>query len=569
MSDRIYLDFELTIERFGTDYRVRVSTSPTGENATATLKLPVAKSEDAQMSEERGARYRHLAGSVANVPGTPREFGRWLFESVFRDEVLVNLRSSLTIAETTHASRLRIRLNLSDAGELASLPWEYLFDPKTNRFFCLSVDTPIVRYLSVPNRVSPLSVKRPLRVLVMIAGPIDQEELDVEREWQLIDGAFADLKRTRQVIVEKLHAPTLTALQDALRSKDYHIFHFIGHSSVDEDTRNGVLLFEDSDRYAEAISGERLATILHDARSLRLAVLNSCSSARMGTDDPFTGVGQILLQQGIPAVIAMQFDITDQASLALSHTFYKALAEGYPVDAALAEARKAIVARSDNVEWGTPVLYMHASDGQIFPVRQLRINNLFWILLATGGTVLLLIAVLFLASLPSPLCREQLFESVGGPRPVDVYSYLIRYREYREEYRYVCARRDLRSALALTTTDDEKAKILYGYAVLDLTDDNLVEAHKKSLQGLQYNQLSDGITALLNLTDGLILCRLDQPLESRVRIQTFLELAKKPLNASPYHIEALPLRGIQEIQEDLINGKIPRNNCWEQSLDLP
>ncbi|MCB0127848.1 MAG: SUMF1/EgtB/PvdO family nonheme iron enzyme, partial [Caldilineaceae bacterium] len=40
--------------------------------------------------------------------------------------------------------------------------------------------------------------------------------------------------------------------------------------------------------------------------------------------------------------------------------------DGYPVDAALCEARKAIYAAGNDIEWGTPVLYMRAVDGDLF-----------------------------------------------------------------------------------------------------------------------------------------------------------------------------------------------------------
>jgi outer membrane protein assembly factor BamD (BamD/ComL family) len=44
------------------------------------------------------------------------------------------------------------------------------------------------------------------------------------------------------------------------------------------------------------------------------------------------------------------------------------LARAYPVDAALGEARRAIFAHNNELEWGTPVLYMRSTDGRIFDV---------------------------------------------------------------------------------------------------------------------------------------------------------------------------------------------------------
>jgi formylglycine-generating enzyme required for sulfatase activity len=75
-----------------------------------------------------------------------------------------------------------------------------------------------------------------------------------------------------------------------------------------------------------------------------------------------------LVRQGIPAVVAMQFEISDRAACAFAEEFYAALAQGYPVDAGLAEARKAIYCLPEDVEWGTPVLYLRAPDGVLFDV---------------------------------------------------------------------------------------------------------------------------------------------------------------------------------------------------------
>jgi hypothetical protein len=76
-----------------------------------------------------------------------------------------------------------------------------------------------------------------------------------------------------------------------------------------------------------------------------------------------------LIQQGIPAVIAMQFAVSDQAAIGLAASFYAALADGYPVDAALTEARKSLFTHDSGAEWGTPVLYLRAADGRIFDLQ--------------------------------------------------------------------------------------------------------------------------------------------------------------------------------------------------------
>lgn len=99
---------------------------------------------------------------------------------------------------------------------------------------------------------------------------------------------------------------------------------------------------------------------------MRLVILNACEGARTSSEDPYAGVAQTLVRQGIPAVLAMQFEIFEDAALTFAHEFYSALVDNYPVDAALSEARKAIFATGNDVEWGTPVLFTRAADGILF-----------------------------------------------------------------------------------------------------------------------------------------------------------------------------------------------------------
>ena len=107
---------------------------------------------------------------------------------------------------------------------------------------------------------------------------------------------------------------------------------------------------------------------MHDEKSLRLVVLNSCEGARASHVDPFSGVASALLRCGIPAVIGMQAEITDEAAVTFSDRLYTALAQGFPIDAALAQSRRAIVAAGKDVEFGTPVLFMRVADGRIFDI---------------------------------------------------------------------------------------------------------------------------------------------------------------------------------------------------------
>ena len=145
---------------------------------------------------------------------------------------------------------------------------------------------------------------------------------------------------------------------------EYHVLHFIGHGIYDEDAQDGV--FEGTNQKTRLVTGRDLGLMIRGHRSLRLVVLNTCEGARMARDDPFGGVAQALVRQGIPAVISMQFEISDLAALVFSKSFYQAIADGLPVDLAMVEARKAMFADGNEIEWATPVLHLRSPDGRVF-----------------------------------------------------------------------------------------------------------------------------------------------------------------------------------------------------------
>ena len=359
-----YLDFDILIERVGERYRARVLQSPAGQ-ASAEFTLPFSDIEVENLMLRVGRNRRGVRRMESPELQAAKQFGGRLFDAVFAGEVRGALRSSVDTADREDAG-LRVRLRLADAPELVDLPWEFLYNVSLNRFLTLSNKTPLVRYIELPETPRPLKIAPPLRVLVMISSPGDYETLDVELEWQKLNDAVRELSANNLVQLERLEAPTLSALRKKLRQGQYHVLHFIGHGGFDAQSQDGVLILADEQGRGRRTGGQYLATVLTDHKSMRLVVLNACEGGRTSRTDPFAGVAQSLVQQGIPAVIAMQFEITDEASITFAHEFYSALADGYPVDAALSGARSAIFTDVNDLEWGTPVLYLRAPDGMIF-----------------------------------------------------------------------------------------------------------------------------------------------------------------------------------------------------------
>ena len=150
---------------------------------------------------------------------------------VFEGAVQVCLRNSLDEAERQGAG-LRVRLRLNDVPELADLPWEYLYNPVLERFLSF-VKHPYLRYLELPDPVRPLTVKPPLRILVMIASPAGLPQLDTEHEWATLKDALRSLERRRLIVLQPLEHATLEGVQEQLQREAYHVFHFIGHGGFD------------------------------------------------------------------------------------------------------------------------------------------------------------------------------------------------------------------------------------------------------------------------------------------------------------------------------------------------
>ncbi|MBC8249083.1 MAG: CHAT domain-containing protein, partial [Anaerolineales bacterium] len=368
--DRLeYLDFEIRLKKREQGYAVSVIRSPAGE-AEGEFVLPFSDLELENLLLKIGRTRRGVRRIGSPEWQAATAFGSKLFEAVFKGDVRGCFRSSQDKAALEDKG-LRIKLRLLDAPELADLPWEYLHNRPLNRFLSLSTQTPIVRYIELPEPIPPLDVKPPMRILVMVSSPSDYDQLDVEQEKGNLQSALSNLEQRGMVEIEWLEEATLRALQQRLRRERYHIFHFIGHGGFDERAQDGLLLLEDQRGRGRRVSGQHLGVMLHDHRTLRLAVLNACEGARSSRTDPFAGVAMTLVQQGIPAVVAMQSEITDEAAIVFASEFYAAIADGYPVDASLAEARKAIFATGNDVEWGKPVLYMRSPDGQIFDVEPL------------------------------------------------------------------------------------------------------------------------------------------------------------------------------------------------------
>ena len=370
-----YLDFELEVRPLGgRQYELVVIKSPAGEaRERVTFPLDTLQLNDSLKDVEiallRSSKVRRKA--LTEEEQSVQNFGRHLFDFLLPSELRGLYRTSLNRARREDKG-LRLKLRLADPA-LANLPWEFLYDAVQREYLCLAPETPLVRYVELERTLEPLAVVAPLRVLGVVSSPTNlPDQLDIGREKQRVEEALADLQAEGLVELHWLAGQTWRDLQKALRGGPWHILHFIGHGGFDTHKDEGFLLLADEKGEATRLYAAELGRLLAGHRPLRLALLNACEGAKGGRD-LFSSTARILMERGLPAVLAMQYEISDTAAIEFARTFYETLAEGFPVDRATAEARIAVsLAFSHTVEWGIPVLAMRAPDGHLFGQVQAR-----------------------------------------------------------------------------------------------------------------------------------------------------------------------------------------------------
>ena len=356
--------FDLTIERIGQAYRVEVTDSPAG--ARPPIPLDPAHLDPDEITSAGDAR---LTRDVRRAPVDRqdlRRVGERLFKAIFVDKVAEAFRTSVERARSKGVG-LRIRLRLDRAAELATLPWEALWDPDERTFLADQPDLPIVRDLSVTAGASPSdSTATPLRLLALLPEPRGETKLGGATEWSQIREHLAPLIDRGAVVADRLEPPTLEALGKRVEGAPYHVLHVVAHGEPGGRGESGSLKLEDKTGGPDDVTGNELARALERRTAPRLVVLNACHGARAAVDDAFDGMAQHLLSRGVPAVVAMRTSISDEAAVAFASALYRELAKGRTVETAVVEARRALSLGEHRAEWATPALYLRGEDVRVF-----------------------------------------------------------------------------------------------------------------------------------------------------------------------------------------------------------
>ncbi|HEY9673318.1 MAG TPA: CHAT domain-containing protein [Waterburya sp.] len=295
------------------------------------------------------------------------ELGHKLYNSLFQG----SLRDSWMMAQAIAQNQrkiLRLRLGLKGT-RLPRLPWEVLH--AGDRPLATGTDVTFSRYqLNVGHwRPSPSFFhppNQPLKILMVISGPSDQETLELAQEASHLQEELRNRSSYGPPAIQLtiLEQPGREQLTQALEQGQYQVFHYAGHSNLGE-SGGDVYLVSNKTGLTETLNGDDLAGLLVN-NGVQLAVFNSCRGAYTATSKGVDNgqernLAEALVRRGIPSVLAMAERIPDAVALTLTRLLYRNLNQGYPIDLSLSRARQGLISAygSNQLYWALPVLYLH------------------------------------------------------------------------------------------------------------------------------------------------------------------------------------------------------------------
>ena len=348
---------------------------------------------------------RHLYRIAFETPTNESRAGRQpplkeAFENTFK-------RFS-TAVKDNKSTRMRIKLVFARKAEtLAGLPWEFLYMPLgVNEGIFLAQRAELILTRFVPEQESDADIttdseSEKLRILVVKAEP---RELADVKGTPTVD----EIKKLRSDHIDVRvfeGRATLAALRECISGSESvtayrpHIVHLMGHGEAGK----LVLLKElalvkaeelevaarrrEAERLGQlAPSGERMvnegqALDIESIKSLfnehkpRVVFLHACLGAAPDSLETFRSTARELAYSGIPAVIAMQYEIGNNEAELFAKTFYSQLRMGTNVDEAVTAARQklglSVLQPGRNVwderSFGTPVIYLRTERPIILP----------------------------------------------------------------------------------------------------------------------------------------------------------------------------------------------------------
>lgn len=381
MAIRTYHDFVLAAGDVNQDiqgihgFSIRVASSPLGDTEPEPREVPDGFARRLAQLDRRKLHADEIL-----------EIGEMLGELLLGDTAWDLLNRCLSeVLEPEHGLRLRLQL----PRELAGFPWEYAYrqrgggEKDPTGFLALDPRISFSRQETLAAGASLDTTPRTRRMLVAMASPVDEATLDLSQERENLHKAFQNA--TTNIELDFLEDATVDGLSQELREQ-VDILHFAGHgkfrdvgqgASFGTVTGEGTVVLVDRQGRSAPMPAGQLAVNLQGS-NVQMVVLGACETGKRDAENVWSGVVTAVVEAAVPATVAMQFSVWDDAAIAFARNFYQVLAAGFPLDYAVSEARRAIFnlchPQRDHVDrgrywrdWGVPVLYQQTAGDFTLP----------------------------------------------------------------------------------------------------------------------------------------------------------------------------------------------------------
>lgn len=333
---------------------------------------------EAAIQPARGASTLTLA-TLEDFESKPTQYGQLLSTLLFTDRELREAWISARAALDKSNLDIRLRLLLAPGDTLLqSFRWELLTDPQSG--LPLATDKRILfsRFLfSRDWRPLNLRAKGDLKAIIAVAAPEDLKQnwnlapIDAATEANPVAAAMAPLVPTLLP-----HPLTLEALVNALQTAP-DILYLVAHGAIDDNHQPQLLLANAKAQTALTPAKKLTDEIARLANPPRLIVLASCQSAGFA-DTAQSSLATLLSTAGVPAVIAMQGNISMKSVHQAIPRFFEELFLDGQIDRALSTARFEV---RDNPDAWMPALFLRLKSGRIWydpGFRSSRTTANFW-----------------------------------------------------------------------------------------------------------------------------------------------------------------------------------------------
>jgi CHAT domain/SIR2-like domain len=322
----------------------------------------------------------------------PNDYGRQLTEAFFhspdvRDAFLTCFNQAQTTKGTDGNSlALRIRLYVSpNAADLSGVRWETLRHPNEDTRLALSQRVLFSRALNSNDYRSPRDISgRTPDVLLVIADPENigtwrpngrsLDRIDVAKERASARSGFGraevrELSRLETGPDGQVQHATLDRLVSELE-RGCDVLYLVCHGALIDN--RPMIWLEDNGGTADRVDALELVARMRriNIPPPRLVVLASCQSAGTGTsldEGAMAALGPQLFDAGVPAVLAMQGNVSQVASAVFMEKLFGELLDHGIVDLAVANARDHLAARNgpEKDEWWVPALFTRLTTGNL------------------------------------------------------------------------------------------------------------------------------------------------------------------------------------------------------------